>query len=41
MKYTIVIEKTPNNYAAYLPELPACVASAGTLKDVLKKFERP
>ena len=30
MKYTVVIEKTPNNYAAYVPDLPGCVASAST-----------
>ena len=28
MKYTVVIEKTPNNYAAYVPDLPGCVATA-------------
>ena len=30
MKYTVVIERTPNNYAAYVPDLPGCVATAGT-----------
>ena len=38
MKYTVVIERTPNNYAAYVPDLPGCVASAGTSKEVLKKI---
>ena len=28
MKYTVVIERTPNNYAAYVPDLPGCVATA-------------
>ena len=30
MKYTVVIEKTPNNYAAYVPDLPGCVVTAST-----------
>ncbi len=30
MKYTVVIERTPNNYAAYVPDLPGCVATAKT-----------
>ena len=37
MKYTVVIERTPNNYAAYVPDLPGCVASADTRKEVLKE----
>lgn len=27
MRYAIVIEKAENNYAAYVPDLPACVAT--------------
>ena len=38
MKYTVVIERTPNNYAVYVPDLPGCVASAGTRKEVLKEI---
>ena len=38
MKYTVVIERTPNNYAAYVPDLPGCFASAGTRKAVLKEI---
>lgn len=38
MRYTVVIESTPNNYAAYVPDLPGCVASAGTRKEVLKEI---
>ena len=38
MKYTVVIERTSNNYAAYVPDLPGCVASAGTRKAVLKEI---
>ena len=38
MKFTVVIERTPNNYAAYVPDLPGCTASAGTRKEVLKEI---
>ena len=30
MKYTVVIEKAPANYGAYVPDLPGCVATAKT-----------
>ena len=35
MKYTVVIEKAPNNYAAYVPDLPGCVATGRTPEEVL------
>ena len=28
MQYTVVIEKAPDNYAAYVPDLSGCVATA-------------
>ena len=27
LKFVVVYEQTPNNYAAYLPELPGCVST--------------
>ncbi len=33
--YAVVIEKAPKNYAAYVPDLPGCVAVGGTVADVL------
>ena len=38
MKYTVVIEMTPNNYAAYVPDLPGCVATAGTREELLDEI---
>ena len=38
MKYTVVIEKSPNNYAAYVPDLPGCVATASTREEVLQEI---
>jgi predicted RNase H-like HicB family nuclease len=34
MKYAIVIEKAENNYSAYVPDLPGCVATGSTLEEV-------
>ena len=33
MKYTVVIEKTPTNYGAYVPDLPGCGAVADTREE--------
>jgi predicted RNase H-like HicB family nuclease len=34
MKYAVVFEKTPNNYSAYVPDLPGCVATGTTREEV-------
>ena len=31
--YTVVLEKSDNGYAAYLPDLPGCVAAGDTLEE--------
>jgi predicted RNase H-like HicB family nuclease len=31
MRYAIVIEKPANNYSAYVPDLPGCVATGATV----------
>lgn len=36
MRYTVNVEKGENNYSAYVPDLPGCVAAAETKEDVLK-----
>lgn len=33
MRHTIVIEKAENNYAAYVPDLPGCVATGQTVEE--------
>ena len=38
MKYTVVIERTPNNHAAYVPDLPGCVATANTREALLEEI---
>lgn len=34
MRYAIVIEKAEANYAAYVPDLPGCVATGDSVEDV-------
>ena len=34
MRYAIVIERAEGNYSAYVPDLPGCVATAGTFQEV-------
>ena len=38
MKYTVVIEKAASNYAAYVPDLPGCVATGSTREAVLEEM---
>ena len=34
MKYVVVYEKAPNNWAAYVPDLPGCAAAGDTREEV-------
>ena len=34
MRYAIVIEKAEGNYSAYVPDLPGCIATGGTVVEV-------
>ena len=34
MRYAIVIEKAANNYSAYVPDLPGCVATGVAIQEV-------
>ncbi len=34
MKYAVIIEKGPNNYSAYVPDLPGYVSTGKTLEAV-------
>jgi len=33
MRYAIVIERAQNNYSAYVPDLPGCVATGATVEE--------
>ena len=34
MKYAVVIEQAENNYSAYVPDLPGCIATGQTMDEV-------
>ena len=38
MRYTVVIERAPGNLAAYVPDLPGCVATADNLDELLEEI---
>ena len=33
LRYAIVIEKAPSNYAGYVPDLPGCIATGATVAE--------
>jgi predicted RNase H-like HicB family nuclease len=33
MRYAIVVERAVNNYSAYVPDLPGCVATGATMEE--------
>ena len=39
MRYAIVIEKTGTNYAAYVPDLPGCIATGGSVEETEKLIQ--
>lgn len=39
MKYAIIIEKAENNYGAYSPDIPGCIATGDTIEETLKQIK--
>jgi predicted RNase H-like HicB family nuclease len=37
-KYAIVVERAERNYAAYVPDLPGCVATGATVEEVEQRL---
>ena len=38
MRYAIVIEKADNNYSAYVPDVPGCIATGTTVDEVKRNL---
>lgn len=38
MRYAIVVEKAVNNYSAYVPDLPGCVATGSTIEETEREI---
>ena len=39
-RYAIVVEKAPSNYAAYVPDLPGCVATGATVEQTERRLRK-
>ena len=39
MRYAVVIEKGQNNYSAYVPDLPGCVAVGDTVEETQREIQ--
>ena len=39
MRYAVVFEKAKSNYAAYVPDLPGCVATGATLEETEREIQ--
>lgn len=38
MKYAVVYEQAPHNWAAYVPDLPGCIATGRTRAEVQRRI---
>ncbi len=38
MRYAVVIEQADGNYSAYVPDLPGCVATGGSVAEVEREI---
>lgn len=38
MRYAIVVEAAEDNYAAYVPDLPGCIATGDTVEEVEREI---
>ncbi len=38
MEYGIVIERAGDNYSAYVPDLPGCIATGDTIEDIEREI---
>jgi predicted RNase H-like HicB family nuclease len=38
LRYAVIIESGPENFSAYSPDLPGCVATGRTLEDTRKNM---
>ena len=39
MRYAVIIEKGPESYGAYVPDLPGCVAAGDTRDEVMSLIQ--
>ena len=39
MQYAVVIENAGNNYSAYCPDVPGCIATGETVEDAVQQMQ--
>jgi predicted RNase H-like HicB family nuclease len=39
MRYAVIVEKGPESYGAYVPDLPGCVAAGDTREEVMSLIQ--
>ncbi|MDJ0733956.1 MAG: type II toxin-antitoxin system HicB family antitoxin [Nostocaceae cyanobacterium] len=39
MHYAVVIEKAKENYSAYVPDLPGCIATGATIEETQQQIQ--
>jgi predicted RNase H-like HicB family nuclease len=40
VRYAMIVERGERNYSAYLPDLPGCVATGKTVKEVKERMSK-
>ncbi len=39
VKYAVIFERAPNNWAAYVPDLPGCMTTGATLEETKENIK--
>jgi predicted RNase H-like HicB family nuclease len=39
-EYLVILEKAKNNYSAFSPDLPGCIATGATQAETMKRMEQ-
>ena len=39
MQYTVIVERSPRNFSAYVPDLPGCVATSATREGAIQSMK--
>ncbi len=39
LKYAVIFEKAPNNWAAYVPDLPGCITTGKSLEETERNIQ--
>jgi predicted RNase H-like HicB family nuclease len=40
VRYAVIFEQAPNNWAAYVPDLPGCITTGATLEDTERNIRQ-